>query len=181
MEDNKPKLTDKWWFWVIVTLVVLLLAFIIGDEETPEQDNEPVQAEEEEEEEADEPEVVEEDQEENQKKVIELNKEMTSADYTVEILRVIIEDDMLTVVFEWENQSDWNPAHFELLGSVTVEQDGEVLEELSGDRKYKQIEHGMFDLYDLEYELINESDITIRITSAAEYDDSQDEFIIEYE
>ena len=174
MEENKTKITDKWWFWVIVTLVVLLAAFIIGDDETPEQDNEPGQVEEEE---SGEPEVVEEDQ----AKVIELNKVMTSADYTVEILRVIIEDDILTVVFEWENQSDWDPAHFELLGSITVEQDGEYLEEISGDRKYKQIEHGMFDIYDLEYELINESDITIRITSAAEYDDSQDEFTIEYE
>ena len=119
-----------------------------------------------------------EDKQEEERKVIELNKEVTSADYTAEVLRITIEEEILTVVFEWENQSDWDPAHFELLGLVVAEQNDEPLKEISSDRKHKQIKRGAFDRYDLEYELLDDSDVTIRVVSTTEYDGSEEEIII---
>jgi len=123
----------------------------------------------------------EDETESDSRRVIELNQEITSADYTVEILRTIIEDDILTVIFEWENQSDWDPAHFELLGFVEVKQGNEILEEISSDRKYKKVDHGQFDRYDLEYKLVDDSDIKIRVISTSEYDGSDGTVEVEYE
>src|SRR5690625_2447873 len=110
---------------------------------------------------------------EEEKKTIEVDETVTAADYTAKVQRVKIKDDILTVVFDWENQSDWDPAHFELLGIVEVTQNGEPLEELDNDRKYEQIKHGSFDVYDLKYKLIDDSDVTIRIMSTNEHDDSE--------
>jgi len=108
-----------------------------------------------------------------EKKTIEVDETVTAADYTAKVQRVKVEDDVLTVVFDWENQSDWDPAHFELLGIVEVTQNGEALQELDNDRKYEQIKHGSFDVYDLKYKLIDDSDVTIRIMSTNEHDDSE--------
>lgn len=106
--------------------------------------------------------------------VIEVDESIESVDYTAKVQRVKIDDDILTVVFDWENQSDWDPAHFPLLGYVTVEQNGEVLEQAGDlDRQNKQIKHGSFDVYDLEYNLIDDSDVTIRIVSTNEHDGSE--------
>ena len=170
MEEKKP-FYKKWWIWAIA---VLVFAIVFGEEAEPTETiapKEPVAQEE----------IIDEPTEEleDEQTIIELNKEFTSADYTVTIQRAKIDDGKLIIVFDWENQSDWDPAHFELLGSITVEQDSEYLEELSGDRKYKQIKRNRFDVYDLEYELISESDITVKITAAN--GDFQNEFIIKYE
>lgn len=110
---------------------------------------------------------------EEEKKTIEVDETVTAADYTAKVQRVKVEDDTLAVVFDWENQSDWDPAHFELLGIVEVTQNGEPLEELDNDRKYEQIKHGSFDVYDLKYKLIDDSDVTIRIIPNNEHDDSE--------
>ena len=110
---------------------------------------------------------------EEEKKTIEVDETVTAADYTAKVQRVKIENDILTVVFDWENQSDWDPAHFELLGIIEVTQNGEALEELDNDRKYEQIKHGSFDVYDLKYKLIDDSDVTIRIIPNNEHDDSE--------
>lgn len=105
--------------------------------------------------------------------IIEIDETVTSLDYTAKVQRVKIEDDILTVVFDWENQSDWDPAHFELLGIIEITQNGEALDELDNDRKYEQIKHGSFDVYDLKYKLIDDSDVTIRIIPNNEHDDSE--------
>ena len=108
--------------------------------------------------------------------VIEVDETVTSVDYTAKVQRVKIDDDILTVVFDWENQSDWDPAHFPLLGYVEVKQNDEVLERTGDtDRQNKQIKHGSFDVYDLKYKLIDDSDVTIRIVSTNEHDGSEGE------
>lgn len=108
-----------------------------------------------------------------EKKTIEVDETIIAADYTVKIRRAKINDDIPTIAFEWVNQSDWDPAHFELLGIIEVTQNGEALEELDNDRKYEQIKHGSFDVYDLKYKLIDDSDVTIRIIPNNEHDDSE--------
>ena len=105
---------------------------------------------------------------------IEVNKEATSVDYTAKVQRVKVKDNILTVVFDWENQSDWNPTHFNTLGYIQVEQNGEPLEDVSSDRRYKQIKRGSFDVYDLEYELIDDSEVNIKIASTNEHDGSEE-------
>lgn len=106
-------------------------------------------------------------------KIIEVDETIIAADYTVKIRRAKINDDILTIAFEWVNQSDWDPAHFELLGIIDVQQDGESLEEIEDDRKYKQIKQNIYDVYDLQYKLRSESDVTIRIIPNNEYDEER--------
>lgn len=108
-----------------------------------------------------------------EKKTIEVDETIIAADYTVKIRRAKINDDILTIAFEWVNQSDWDPAHFELLGIIDVQQDGESLEEIEDDRKYKQIKQNIYDVYDLQYKLRSESDVTIRIIPNNEYDEER--------
>ena len=172
MKSKKP-IYKKWWFWAIAIIVVLSWIINSADEEQTNEQTQEVNSEQEEQ--TDEPQVEKEESEQEQsiEKVIELNEEITSVDYTVKLQRVKVKDDILTIVFDWENQSDWDPAHFELLGYVQVEQNGEALEEMSDDRKYKQIKHGTFDVYDLEYKLVDDSDVTIRVVSTNEYDGSE--------
>lgn len=105
---------------------------------------------------------------------IEVGEEVTSVDYTAKVQRVKVKDNILTVVFDWENQSDWDPTHFNTLGYVQVEQNGEALEDVSSDRRYKQIKRGSFDVYDLEYELIDDSEVNIKIVSTNEHDGSEE-------
>lgn len=161
---------------LLIFFVVLFLVACGTDEaqQEPEEDEQP-EEQTEEVEEAEEPKEEKEEskQEKTKEKVIELDEEITSVDYTVKLQRVKVKGDILTIVFDWENQSDWDPAHFELLGYVQVEQNGEALEEISDDRKYKQIKHGTFDVYDLEYKLVDDSDVTIRVVSTNEYDGSE--------
>lgn len=106
-------------------------------------------------------------------KIIEVDETIIAADYTVKIRRAKINDDILTIAFEWVNQSDWDPAHFELLGIIDVQQDGESLEEIEDDRKYKQIKQNIYDVYDLQYKLRSESDVTIRIIPNNEHDEER--------
>lgn len=176
MEKEKKPVHKRWWFWVISIIVIVSWIINSADEEqTNEQTQEVNIKQTEQPEQTDEPkeEKEESEQEQSKEKVIELNEEITSVDYTVKLQRVKVKDDILTIVFDWENQSDWDPAHFELLGYAQVEQNGEALEEMSDDRKYKQIKHGTFDVYDLEYKLVDDSDVTIRVVSTNEYDGSE--------
>lgn len=178
LEKVKKPFYKRWWFIVIVIFFAL---FVIGglleDEQTAEVSN---KTKEEQTNDSEENKAEEEEQSDNEK-VIELGEEFTSVDYTAKIQRVKIKDDVLTVVFDWENQSEWDPAHFELLGFVSAEQNGESLEEISSDRKYKQIKQGRFDVYDLEYKLIDDSDVTIRVVSTNEYDGSEGKITVSLE
>lgn len=172
--ENKTKksILRRWWFWVIGIIVVLSWIINSADEEQTNEQSQEVESEQEVQDELKE-EKEEPEQEQSKEKVIELNEEITSVDYTVKLQQVKIKDDIFTIVFDWENQSDWEPAHFELLGYVQVEQNGEVLEEISDDRKYKQIKHGTFDVYNLEYKLVDDSNVTIRVVSTNEYDGTE--------
>lgn len=137
-----------------------------AEEQPVEEKEEP---EEEIEEETEKPEEVEEEVTK-----IEVDETVASVDYTAKVQRVKVKDDILTVVFDWENQSDWDPAHFPLLGYVVVEQNGETLEQVGDtDRQNKQIKRNRFDVYDLKYKLIDDSDVTIRIVSTNENDESE--------
>lgn len=167
---EKQPFYKRWWFILIAAVIVLGISNIINSNEQSTSDKpktEQVSTKPKQEQKADKK------NDESEEKVIELGEKITSADYTVKLQRVKVKDDILTIVFDWENQSDWDPAHFELLGYVQVEQNGEALEEISGDRKYKQIKRGMFDVYDLEYKLVDDSDVTIRVVSTNEYDGSE--------
>lgn len=164
-EKEKQPFYKRWWFILIAAVIVLGISNIINSDDEPKTEQTSTKPKQEQ--------KAEKKKDEPKEKVIELDEEITSVDYTVKLQRVKVKDDILTIVFDWENQSDWDPAHFELLGYVQVEQNGEALEEISDDRKYKQIKHGTFDVYDLEYKLVDDSDVTIRVVSTNEYDGSE--------
>ena len=164
-EKEKQPFYKRWWFILIAAVIVLGISNIINSDDEPKTEQTSTKPKQEQ--------KAEKKKDEPKEKVIELDEEITSVDYTVKLQRVKVKDDILTIVFEWENQSDWDPAHFELLGYVQVEQNGEALEEISDNRKYKQIKHGAFDVYDLEYKLVDDSDVTIRVVSTNEYDGSE--------
>ena len=164
-EKEKQPFYKRWWFILIAAVIVLGISNIINSDDEPKTEQTSTKPKQEQ--------KAEKKRDEPKEKVIELDEEITSVDYTVKLQRVKVKDDILTIVFDWENQSDWDPAHFELLGYVQVEQNGEALEEISDDRKYKQIKHGTFDVYDLKYKLVDDSDVTIRVVSTNEYDGSE--------
>lgn len=175
MEEEKKPFYKRWWFWVIVAVILIAIA-----SPNSEKDNEAKpETEEVATDEETKNEEAENEDEEDEPIIIEVDEEVTSVDYTAKVQRVKISDDILTVVFDWENQSDWDPAHFPLLGYVEVKQNDELLEQVGDlDRQNKQIKQGQFDVYDLEYELIDDSDVTIRIVSTNENDGSEGEIIV---
>lgn len=188
---KKKPFYKKWWFWLIV-IVVIIGAFSQGEEdnditETENKTNESKEVKKNNKEEAEKDNNKEENEKVDNSKedttegdkeegpvTIEVDESVTSVDYTAKVQRVKIDDDELTVVFDWENQSDWDPAHFPLLGYVEVKQEDKVLKQIGGtDRQNKQIKRNRFDVYDLKYKLIDDSDITIRIVSTNEHDGSE--------
>ena len=154
----------------VVAVIFLLGIFsTVNDDETPKTETKQTETK---------PKEVESKEDKSNKDkpiTIEVNKEATSVDYTAKIQRVKVKDNILTVVFDWENQSDWDPSHFDVMGYVQVEQNGEVLKDISSDRRYKQIKRGSFDVYDLEYELIDDSEVNIKIVSTNEHDGSEED------
>src|SRR5690606_13779150 len=113
---------------------------------------------------------------EPKRKIIELKKEIPFADFTAKIQRVKVKEDKLTIVLDWTNQSDWNPAHFSLLAGIDVYQDDEILEMTKGeDRLLKRIPKDQFDVVDLEYKLKdNETPVRVRIIPTNEYDEPKE-------
>lgn len=153
----------------VVAVIFLLGIFsTVNDDETPKTETKQTEAK------TKQTKPKEDKAKEDESITIEVDKEATSVDYTAKIQRVKVKDNILTVVFDWENQSDWDPSHFDVMGYVQVEQNGEVLKDISSDRRYKQIKRGSFDVYDLEYELIDDSEVNIKIVSTNEHDGSEE-------
>lgn len=154
----------------VVAVIFLLGIFsTVNDDETPKTETKQTEAK------TKQTKPKEDKAKEDESITIEVDKEATSVDYTAKIQRVKVKDNILTVVFDWENQSDWDPSHFDVMGYVQVEQNGEVLKDISSDRRYKQIKRGGFDVYDLEYELIDDSEVNIKIVSTNEHDGSEED------
>lgn len=153
----------------VVAVIFLLGIFsTVNDDETPKTETKQTEAK------TKQTKPKEDKAKEDESITIEVDKEATSMDYTAKFQRVKVKDNILTVVFDWENQSDWDPSHFDVMGYVQVEQNGEVLKDISSDRRYKQIKRGSFDVYDLEYELIDDSEVNIKIVSTNEHDGSEE-------
>ena len=153
----------------VVAVIFLLGIFsTVNDDETPKTETKQTEAK------TKQTKPKEDKAKEDESITIEVDKEATSVDYTAKIQRVKVKDNILTIVFDWENQSDWDPSHFDVMGYVQVEQNGEVLKDISSDRRYKQIKRGSFDVYDLEYELIDDSEVNIKIVSTNEHDGSEE-------
>ena len=165
----KKPIYKRWWFIVIaIILVIGIINSLESSDDKQVKKDEPV-INKKENKETEVNEVNEESE-----TTIEVDESIASVDYTAKIQRVKVNDDVLTVVFDWENQSDWDPAHFPLLGHVEVKQNGEVLEQVGDtERQNKQIKRNRFDVYGLEYKLIDDSEVTIKIISLNEHDESE--------
>ena len=149
----KKPFYKRWWFIVFVVFLVMVgLGALIDDESKESESNEP------------------------KEKVIELKEEIPFVDFTAKIQRIKINNDTLTIVLDWTNQSDWNPAHFSLLAGIDVYQDDEILEMTKGEeRLLKQIPKNWFYVADLEYKLKdNETPVRVRIIPWNEYDEPKE-------
>jgi len=113
---------------------------------------------------------------EPEEKVIELKEEIPFVDFTAKIQRIKINDDTLTIVLDWTNQSEYEQAHFSLLAGIDVYQNDDILEMTKGEeRLLKRIPKNQFDVVDLEYKLKdNETPVRVRIIPTNEYDDPKE-------
>ena len=169
MEEKKQPFYNRWWFILIAAAIVLGIINIINSNEQSTSDKpktEQVSTKPKQEKKKDEP----------KEKVIELKEEIPFADFTAKIQRVKIKGDKLTIVLDWTNQSDWNPAHFSLLAGIDVYQDDEILEMTKGeDGLLKQIPKNQFYIADLEYKLKdNKTPIKIKFIPRNEYDEKKE-------
>ena len=113
---------------------------------------------------------------EPKEKVIELKEEIPFVDFTAKIQRIKINNDTLTIVLDWTNQSEYEQAHFSLLAGIDVYQDDDILEMTKGEeRLLKRIPKNQFDVVDLEYKLKdNETPVRVRIIPTNEYDEPKE-------
>lgn len=172
MKEKQP-FYKRWWFILIAAVVVLGISNIINSNEQSTSDKpktEQVSKKPKQEQKA------EKKKDEPKEKVIELKEEIPFVDFTAKIQRVKIKDDRLTIVLDWTNQSDWNPAHFSLLAGIDVYQNDEILEMTKGeDRLLKRIKKDSFDVVDLEYKLEdNKTPIKITFIPWNEYDEKKE-------
>ena len=107
---------------------------------------------------------------------IELSEEIPFVDFTAKIQRIKINDDTLTIVLDWTNQSEYEQAHFGLLAGIDVYQGDDILEMTKGEeRLLKQIKKDSFDVVDLEYKLEdNKTPIKITFIPWNEYDEKKE-------
>lgn len=97
-------------------------------------------------------------------KKIELDEDFNARDYNARVSKVVVDDKEIRVWFGWTNKSEHDPSHFAMHGDLQVMQNGEQLEEANNsDRKNKQIELKDDDYYSIDYELIDDSDVEIRV------------------
>lgn len=169
MEEKKQPFYKRWWVILIAAVIVLGISNIINSNEQSTSDKpktEQVSTKPKQEKKKDEP----------KEKVIELKEEIPFVDFTAKIQRIKINDDTLTVVLDWTNQSEYEQAHFSLLAGIDVYQDDDILEMTKGeDRLLKRIPKNQFDVVDLEYKLKdNETPVRIRIIPTNEYDEPKE-------
>lgn len=187
----KKPFYKRWWFIAIVAFLVMGgLGALIGEEETTSDEEatevsskqkEKQQAEKETEKETTDK-TKESESNEPEEKVIELKEEIPFVDFTAKIQRIKINDDTLTIVLDWTNQSEYEQAHFGLLAGIDVYQNDDILEMTKGEeRLLKRIPKNQFDVVDLEYKLKdNETPIKITFIPWNEYDEKK-ELTIEIE
>lgn len=167
MEEKQP-FYKRWWVILIAAVIVLGISNIINSDDEPKTEQTSTKPKQEQ--------KAEKKKDEPKEKVIELKEEIPFVDFTAKIQRVKIKDDRLTIVLDWTNQSDWNPAHFSLLAGIDVYQDDEILEMTKGEeRLLKQIKKDSFDVVDLEYKLEdNETPVKITFIPWNEYDEKKE-------
>lgn len=167
-EKEKQPFYKRWWFILIAAVIVLGISNIINSDDEPKTEQTSTKPKQEQ--------KAEKKKDEPKEKVIELKEEIPFADFTAKIQRVKVKEDKLTIVLDWTNQSDWNPAHFSLLAGIDVYQDDEILEMTKGeDHLLKRIPKDQFDVVDLEYKLKdNETPVRVRIIPTNEYDEPKE-------
>lgn len=156
-EEIKKSIFKKWWFWA---LIVILLAFIIPTEDESEETN--ANADENEQEESN----VESNNgipgKDEEEKTIEINKEIELDNINIGIENVYIEDGKIRFGFWWNHWSSKDSVHFTVLAYPIVEQNGKELgQEDKNNTLLRQTEKGVDSRVDLEYELIDDSPVTI--------------------
>lgn len=167
-EKEKQPFYKRWWFILIAAVIVLGISNIINSDDEPKTEQTSTKPKQEQ--------KAEKKRDEPKEKVIELKEEIPFVDFTAKIQRVKVKGDKLTIVLDWTNQSEWNPAHFSLLAGIDVYQDDEILEMTKGeDRLLKRIPKDQFDVVDLEYKLKdNETPVRVRIIPWNEYDEPKE-------
>lgn len=172
-------------------LLFLLLASLLvlgacGIEEVPENEETEVVNEENAEEateEETENEEVEEEPEENGE--IKLNDRLTFAEFTIDFKSLKIEDDIAELDFTWINQAGEGTKQLMNLTLMSVEQNGEELEEINEawtdfqSDVFRENAEGGEGIVKLEYKLIDDSPITIRFQPLNEFDEEAQEITIE--
>jgi len=180
----KKPFYKRWWFIAIVVFLVMGgLGALIGEETTSDEEATEVSSKQKEKQQAEketEKETTDETKEsesnEPKEKVIELSEEIPFVDFTAKIQRIKINNDTLTIVLDWTNQSEYEQAHFSLLAGIDVYQDDEILEMTKGEeRLLKQIKKDSFDVVDLEYKLEDDkTPIKITFIPWNEYDEKKE-------
>lgn len=121
------------------------------------------------------------DKDESEEKVIELNKEIELDNINIKIENVYVEDDKIRFGFWWNHWASNDKIHFSVLAYPVVEQAGEELEqEDKNDSLLKQTEKGVDSRVDLEYELIDDSPVTIKFKTTSD-DPSEESFEVDIE
>ena len=189
LNDMKKPFYKRWWFIAIVVFLVMggLGALIDEEKTTSDEEAAEVSSKQEEKQQAEKEtaketakETIDESKEsesnEPKEKVIELKEEIPFVDFTAKIQRIKINDDTLTIVLDWTNQSEYEQAHFSLLAGIDVYQDDDILEMTKGEeRLLKRIPKNQFDVVDLEYKLKdNETPVRVRIIPWNEYDEPKE-------
>lgn len=115
--------------------------------------------------------------------VFELDDELTFGEFTINFEQLEIEDDKAILTYRWLNQAGDGDKFFFALAGIDVEQEGSLLEEVSGaydannkntsDMYFPNAENGETKVT-LEYELVDtNTPIKITIVPYNEFDESQ--------
>jgi|SRR5690625_4756066 len=135
----KKPIYKKWWVWVIAFFAVLTVYGAItgvnqakdqiAEEETNKED---IEVDEEKQEEEVEKEVPEPEEETEDSGIIEVDEQLTFAEFTVDFEQVEIEDDKAVITFKWLNQAGDGKQFFFALSGIDVAQSDDILDETSG-------------------------------------------------
>ena len=192
MEKEKKPFYKRWWFIVVVVILVFnaLINVMSGDnkdqEEVAEKETEKI---EEDPKEAVEVEKTEEIEEPEENGIIEIDEQLTFAEFTVYFEQVKIEDDKAIITFKWLNQAGDGKQYFFALSGIDVVQGEDILDETSG--AYDAENKNTSDIYfpnaengetkvTLEYELKDkETPIDITFVPYNEYGEDSQKVTIE--
>ena len=174
MEKEKKPLHKKWWFWLVVIIAIPATVGIIDGVNSS--NSEQVETEEVT---ADEEEVIEE-QIEEELSIIEYDERFLFADFTVENIQTEINDNELTLKFNWINQSELDKTPFTAVGYLDVTQGDEVLEYKSDNPQIhdRNAQGGVLPVT-MKYDLASDEPIRLLFGATSEYDDTEEELIIE--